>query len=128
MSICWKIKQTLTYVGFILAAQAGLGATDPDQSLLWQNRVGTSAAEAVFGLTRTSSGGYVCLAHTDGGDVDKAEASNGEHDLWLIAVDANGDLDWEKGLGGDKSEFARDIIQTAAIILKASIKMLMAPT
>ncbi len=54
-----------------------------------------SAYSHVF---RTNDGGYILVESTD-------VFGAGEHDIWLLKLNANGDIQWQKTYGGSEKEF-----------------------
>ena len=82
-----------------------------DGSIQWQKSFGGSNGEIAFSIQQTSDGGYIAAGQTSSlnGDV------TGNHsglDFWVIKLDTNGNLLWQKTLGGSSSDYATSIQQT----------------
>src|SRR5690606_37373183 len=60
---------------------------------------------------QTAEGGYIVAGHTYSNDGD-VSANYGGSDCWLLKLDASGNIEWEKSLGGDGEEYAYSIQQT----------------
>jgi gliding motility-associated-like protein len=80
----------------------------------WAQHYGGSAVDIPFSIKFTSDGGTVVAGYTDSKDNDVSQQSPREYwDLWVLKLDACGNKQWEKSLGGTGYESARDIEQTA---------------
>ena len=77
---------------------AWLVRTDADGDVRWERTFGTEGSHSFADLVRTADGGYV-LAGT-------ADPPDGDSRGWLVAVDANGGLRWERTFAADGGSFA----------------------
>lgn len=92
---------------------------DASGNLLWEKSYGGSGYESMNKLAPTVDGGFVFLAYAQS---EFPQAANGDvighhggwGDLWLVKLDANGNIQWSKCLGGSSGESPGDLIQTAA--------------
>ncbi len=59
----------------------------------------------------TSDGGYIVAgyAYSNDGDIT---SPHGNADYWIVKLDVNGTMQWQKSLGGSSGEYAYDIKQT----------------
>jgi hypothetical protein len=71
-----------------------------------QNHRRTSSNEAGFSLIQTSDGGYAIAGAT-------TSFGAGEADVYVVKLDANGNLQWTKTIGGLASEAGLSLIQTS---------------
>ena len=78
----------------------------------WQKLLGGWAGEMAYSFQSTNDGGYVMLgsANSSGGDVS---FNHGSWDYWLVKMDSNGNIQWEKSLGGTGYEWAKFVQQTS---------------
>ncbi|WP_439883330.1 hypothetical protein ACSX1A_09175 [Pontibacter sp. MBLB2868] len=87
---------------------------DAEGNKEWDKTYGGSAREMFSSLEQTSDGGYIIggssLSENSG---EKSGESRGGFDYWIIKVDAQGNLEWEKTFGGNSSDLLREIIQTS---------------
>ncbi|MBA3647209.1 MAG: T9SS type A sorting domain-containing protein [Chitinophagales bacterium] len=87
-------------------------------SIEWQKEYGGSAVEYndYMGNTiaATQDGGYVftAMTYSNDGDVSGYHGGNGT-DMWVAKIDATGNLQWQKCLGGSADDFGKNIIATA---------------
>lgn len=77
----------------------------------WQKTLGGSAIDNGSGAVETSDGGYMVCASTASNDED-VETIHGEFDAWLLKLNENGQLQWQKPLGGSRSDYANTIQRT----------------
>ena len=84
---------------------------DSNGSLLWQRCLGGSDNEYAYSVQHTTDGGYIVAGGTwsNDGDVD---GNHGNEDLWMVKLQSNGTMLWQKCLGGSDYEEAHCIIQT----------------
>ncbi len=69
----------------------------------WQNTLGGSASEKSGPAFQTPDGGYVLACETLSNNFD-VSANHGKIDLWLLKLSDNGEIQWQKALGGTKDE------------------------
>jgi len=79
---------------------------DARGNLQWTKTIGGPASETGFSLIQTSDGGYAIAGFT-------ASFGAGETDLYLVKLDANGNLQWTKTIGGKKEDVGSSLIQTS---------------
>lgn len=81
----------------------------------WHNTYGGEYAEGVRRIKQTLDGGYVFVAF--GGSVNSGQVmGNGDKgyiDFWVVKLDAQGNLVWQRPLGGTDTDLGRDIIELA---------------
>ena len=91
-----------------------------DLLLIKYNAEGTKSWSATYGgsqddrghsLVQLADGGYVLLGYSMSDDLD-ASVNQGQHDNWVIRVDATGQLLWEKSLVFPGHDHAYNIIAT----------------
>ncbi|MEK6152754.1 hypothetical protein WIW50_05820 [Flavobacteriaceae bacterium 3-367] len=76
--------------------------------LVWERSFGGSGIDKSYGIARTSDNAYVITGNTFSTDTDISK-NNGESDVWLIKVDDNGNLIWERTYGGTLFDAARKV-------------------
>lgn len=74
---------------------------DAKGNLIWEKTIGANWDEAIFDMVRAETG-VIYLAGFSGSDAtfEKSKASYGSIDYWIVAIDDNGNLLWEKNYGG----------------------------
>ncbi len=86
-------------------------------SLQWQKCYGGSYFDEPWSIKLTQDGGYIVAGYSSSndGDVTGNHWSLAPHfsDYWVVKLDVNGNLQWQKCYGGDKNEIAYYIKPTA---------------
>ena len=78
---------------------------DGNGDVLWQNTYGGTGYDFASSIRETDDGGYVVVGGTD-------SFGAGEMDVWVLKLDGNGDVLWEKTYGGAGIDSASSIEQT----------------
>jgi len=86
--------------------------TDAQGNLLWDKTYGGTDKELLYGLDLTTDGGFILAgASWSGVGGDKDDFLRGLNDAWLVKLDAAGDMQWQKTIGGNWEDVPYDIIQ-----------------
>ncbi|QMU31026.1 T9SS type A sorting domain-containing protein [Adhaeribacter radiodurans] len=86
--------------------------SDKNGKKLWDKRFGGSADDYLNRVIQTKDGGYLLAGSSlSGKDGDKTEKSRGLRDYWLVKVDGNGNLQWDKAFGGSGSDELEKVVQ-----------------
>ncbi|MGX1928184.1 hypothetical protein [Flagellimonas sp. 2504JD4-2] len=80
--------------------------------LLWQKSFGGTGIDKAYSIAKTADNSYVITGNTFSTDIDISR-NNGESDVWLIKIDDNGNLVWEKSYGGTAFDAAQGLNLTA---------------
>lgn len=72
----------------------------------WQKCYGGRGFQNVHDIKQTMDGGYIAAGITVDSDL---KGYGGNQDYWIIKLDNKGELEWQKCLGGEYSEFAAGI-------------------
>ncbi len=124
--IAFSIKQTLDG-GYVVAG--GDRSNDGDVSnnrgdldfwivklnnegtLQWQKSFGGSFFDEAYSIDQTSDGGYIVTGETSSSDGD-VKGLHGGTDEWIIRLDADGNMQWQKCLGGSDYDIGSSVKQT----------------
>jgi hypothetical protein len=79
---------------------------DANGNLQWTKTIGGKDWEAGISLIQTSDGGYAIAGFTK-------SFSAGGHDVYVVKLDANGNLQWTKTIGGKETDVCNSLIQTS---------------
>jgi hypothetical protein len=79
---------------------------DANGNLQWTKTIGGPADEIGFSLIQTSDGGYAIAGPTQ-------SFGAGKWDVYVVKLDANGNLQWTKTIGGKKDDVGTSLIQTS---------------
>ena len=89
---------------------------DVTGNIQWQKCLGGANSEDPNGIQQTSDGGYIVAGFTESNDGDVIGFHEGDPfttDLWVVKLDASGDIQWQKCLGGSDLDYAYSIQQTS---------------
>jgi len=105
--------------GLVLAGSIGI--VDPDEywweyiwiakldengDVDWEKKYGGEDYEYASSIQQTSDGGYIVVGETD-------SSGAGEEDIWVLKLDADGDVEWQKTYGGRNEEEGYSVQQTS---------------
>ena len=79
---------------------------DANGNLQWTKTIGGPDDESGNSLIQTPDGGYVIAGYT-------RSFGAGEWDVYVVKLDANGNLQWTKTIGGPADEIGISLIQTS---------------
>jgi hypothetical protein len=79
--------------------------------ITWQKCFGGTSWDAAASIQQTLDGGFVFTGDVWSDDGD-ASGNHGVDDVWVVKIDASGNLTWQKCLGGSGGEYALSIQQT----------------
>ena len=81
-------------------------------NLLWQKTLGGSASDVGRHVYQSPDGGLVVIGSVGSEDGDVSTPLGGG-DIWMVKLNDEGDLIWQKTMGGSGGESARSIFTTA---------------
>ena len=81
---------------------------DISGNIVWKKCLGSYGTEGARDIQPTADGGFIVAGTTtgDGGDV---QGTNGGVDVWIVKLDGNGQIQWQKCVGGSGNEDIHDI-------------------
>jgi hypothetical protein len=87
----------------------------------WQKTFGGSGIDLAKSIRKTKDGGYIVVGLTTSNDKD-IEQNNGLSDLWIFKLDENGEIVWQKVLGGSGQDVAESValVEDGYIIVGSS--------
>jgi len=85
---------------------------DPEGNELWEKTYGGSSTDVARSMQHTSDGGYILTgySYSDDGDVT---GNYGASDYWVLKLDPEGQIEWEKNYGGSSHDFPGTVHQTS---------------
>ena len=78
---------------------------DSDGSLAWQQMFGEDGYDAAYSIQQTTDGGYIVAGVT-------GLFGSGSDDAYILKLNSDGSLAWQKTFGGSGSDLANSIQQT----------------
>ena len=96
---------------FYLLTIANISSIIAQPTLLWQKSLGGSEDDFVSAIEQTNDSGYIVLGwvHSNDGDVSGYQ---GEGDYWVVKMNADGEIVWQKTYGGLGNDRPNHIQQT----------------
>ena len=87
--------------------------TDKEGNLLWQKTIGGSSYDMIFETLQLRDDSYLLTGSSYSGITgEKTESNRGDRDLWLVKLDQNKNIEWQKTYGGSGTDVPDDIVQT----------------
>ena len=83
---------------------AWIAKLDENGEMVWDKAFGGIEAEVANSIIQTRDGGYTLAGYT-------WSKGAGREDVWVIKLDENGEVIWDKTFGGSDEDVARCIIQ-----------------
>lgn len=84
-----------------------------DGDTSWSRSFGGSDWDDARDVKQTNDGGYIVVGYSKSTDGDVSGNHGGSFDIWVIKLTLDGNIEWQKSLGGDDEEIGYSIQQTA---------------
>ncbi len=81
---------------------------DANGNLIWEKNYGGSEDDFAMDLQSAADGGYILVGGSSSSNGDLA-SNNGRIDLWVIKINAVGELQWSKNFGGSGVDIGTSI-------------------
>ncbi len=80
--------------------------------IIWQKCLGGNGNDDGYCIHQTTDGGYIITGGTTSNNYD-VSGNHGDMDVWVVKLNADGNIVWQKCYGGVGMEYARTILQTS---------------
>lgn len=84
---------------------------DSEGVLEWQKCLGGSGHDWAHSVQQTADGGYILAGSTESNDGD-VTGNHGGQDFWIVKLKEDGELEWQRCLGGSSNDTASAVQQT----------------
>ncbi|HYV93987.1 MAG TPA: T9SS type A sorting domain-containing protein [Chitinophagales bacterium] len=84
---------------------------DSSGNIVWQKSLGGSLDDEAFSVQQTWDGGFIAGGYSNSVDGD-ITGYHGDYDYCVMKLDENGNLEWQKNLGGSSYDYGWTIQQT----------------
>jgi len=81
--------------------------------MVWEKTFGGSNFEDAESIIQMRDGGFLITGNSKSNDIEVAE-NFGENDIWVLKIDQNGALEWEKSIGGVNLDLGFDAVETSS--------------
>ena len=85
---------------------------DTSRNIQWQKALGGSGDDIAYSVRQTADGRYIVAGMSNSTDGD-VSGNHGNPDYWLVKLDTNGNLLWQKSFGGSAEDAASTVRQTS---------------
>lgn len=82
-------------------------------SVVWHKTYGGTGAENARSVLQTTEGGYIFTGSTSSANGD-VSSNHGGNDVWVVKLDSQGAIEWEKTYGGMYGDAGFSIVPAAA--------------
>jgi len=94
------------------AADVWVVKIDADGEIIWEKTYGGTGFDAGRAIVRVKNGGFILAGNSRSGDGDLSE-NRGQNDAWILKIDAMGNLEWQKTVGGTQIDLAHGVTELA---------------
>lgn len=85
----------------------------PSGGILWQKTIGGNSNDGISKVIQTPDNGFVIASNSSSNiSGEKTEDSFGLNDYWIIKLDENGTIQWQRTIGGSGLDSISEIITT----------------
>lgn len=92
------------------AADLWIIKISPLGELIWEKSFGGSSFDSGRSISNTQDGGFLISGSSRSSDGD-ITTNQGQNDAWVIKINNEGNLEWQKTIGGSNDDFAQDIVE-----------------
>lgn len=86
---------------------------DKNGNILWDKTIGCLSSSNLVSIHPTKDGGYILSGSANSeASGDKTETGRGGMDIWVVKLDGNGNVVWDKTLGGTLDDWADNVIES----------------
>lgn len=85
---------------------------DATGNIQWQRTMGGSDKDGGRAIQQTADGGYILGGETESDDGDVL-GHHGNEDIWIVKLDATGNIEWQRALGGTGNDYFGSVQQTS---------------
>lgn len=100
-------KKLLLFISFLLQ----FNAYSQEPTIEWQKCFGGTGSDSFSSIKQTSDGGYIAVGSSNSNDGDLT-TNKGENDVWVLKLNSNYAIEWQKTYGGSRQDFADSVQQT----------------
>lgn len=93
---------------FLLISSVGFGQNFTSSVT---GHYGTSSADNLSQTIKCQDGGFLMISSSNGTDLDKTGPNYGGYDIWVLRLNADKTIRWEKTYGGDQNEYPKSVVE-----------------
>lgn len=104
------MHKSYIYYLYILVFSFSLNISSYAQDILWEKSYGGQESEYLFDAQPTADYGFILAGSSLSGKTgNKLQANIKDLDYWVWKMNEQGDLDWQRNLGGEGADFLQSI-------------------
>ncbi|CAN5636566.1 hypothetical protein BH10BAC2_BH10BAC2_43440 [soil metagenome] len=86
---------------------------DKQRNIQWNKTIGGRKDDVCNAVQQTTDGGYIVGGYSSSGaNFDKTTTNRGFNDYWIVKLDAQGNIQWDKTIGGSSEDQLSALQQT----------------
>lgn len=97
---------------FLLTAVVAIAQAQSAPEIEWQRCLGGTQLEVAQDILTTSDNGVIVLGSTNSADGDVSGFHGGSNDYWVVKLDQQGAIQWQRALGGSDTDTPGGIATT----------------
>lgn len=100
------------------AADVWLVKINGNGEIIWQKNYGGTNFDAARAITPSNDNGFIVVGSSRSSDMQVTE-NKGQNDVWVFKINSEGNLLWQKTIGGSEIDFAYGVtqLQNGSIII-----------
>ena len=83
---------------------------DANGNVIWSRFFGGTGNDRSYDVLRTDDNAFLLVGASESEDFDITD-SRGSYDFWVVKVNENGNLEWQKSLGGSGIDIAYSVVK-----------------
>jgi PKD repeat protein len=84
---------------------------DSEGYMLWEKCYGGTSQDNGYSILETDDNNFILTGYTESDDGD-VSGNHGNYDIWVVRINSQGDILWQKCYGGTSNDISYAIIQT----------------
>ena len=91
------------------AADLWMLKISPEGNLLWEKTIGATGFDVARSVSKSQDNGFIISGSSRSSD--GGYTNQGQNDAWVLKTDANGNILWQKTVGGTEIDFFYDAVE-----------------
>ncbi|PZU04864.1 MAG: hypothetical protein DI622_19670 [Chryseobacterium sp.] len=101
------------HYGNLFTNDAWIIKLDGNGNIIWKKSKGGTGNDVATFIKEMSDGGYVFAGYSSSDDGDAAGNPAGSANFWIVKINNNGNVIWQKSMGGSLGDFGQSMSQTS---------------
>lgn len=82
---------------------------DANGNLVWQHCYGGTKYDEAYNILALKDGGHIFVGYSESDDGDLT-MNHGFYDAWIVKIDINGEIEWQRSYGGSSDDRAVNVL------------------